>query len=197
MTQSGAPAMAPTHLVTSGGWLLACTGKGAYGFDLKSNWSAIPSNTEPIGLFQGQDCVWGSSYSDPLVRWDQPSAKSKSYQPDPKTVLKTVDCYANFVVQHGRQVWIGGNTRKKIKLSGLYRFDLDTSKLDEFTPADGFKTRYYHLIHDGLCIDRHLWLATSEGLCRVTPLGKGVKAAPPAEERPPMDALPEEEMAAK
>ena len=48
-----------------------------------------------------------------------------------------------------------------------------------FTPADGFKTIHAHSIFDGLWLRDRLWLATSSGLCVVTPReGKRTKEMP-------------------
>ncbi len=74
-----------------------------------------------------------------------------------------------FVAERGDEVWFGGHPWDTFISSGLYRFHRKTGAFHKFSPRDGFKAAQTSVVYDGLWVRDQLWLATSQGLCVVTP----------------------------
>ena len=181
-----APRVAPTHLVitatpTSAASLLARAADGVYELSLADkSWTQhrpdpqLRLNGIPR-LFQGRDAegkprVWSSHYGREIGLWPPSVEQEEQFKAawilhPPKQAGYQID----FAVEHGDEIWFGGQPWKQLTSSGLYRFNLKTGEFHVFKPSDGFKAIANHVIFDGLWWQDQLWLATYGGLCTVTP----------------------------
>ena len=185
-----APAVGPTHIVVSGDVLLARTPQLIHRWSFRDqNWSTAVDPCRPK-LFAGTSAIWASGNGQELKRWGDSAAESQRFhaawyqRENLKDYLLnyTTGTYAiSFVAEHGDEVWFGGQQFVPYVSSGVYRFNLKTGAFRRFGPGDGFKNTCYHAVFDGLWLEDRLWLATSEGLCRVTPRAGGSLPARPAE----------------
>ncbi|MBC7816756.1 MAG: hypothetical protein IAG10_07705, partial [Planctomycetaceae bacterium] len=171
-----APIVAPTHLVVTDKELLVRTLQTIHKWSWESKtWTLHPDEPNRLvaissRLFAGANGVWASNYGRELTRWNADEQASQIFKPAWYFVPTVKAGYlVNFVAQHGDEVWFGGTAWSDFISSGLYRIHLKTGAFHKFTPADGFETTREHGISDGLWLGDRLWLATSSGLCVVTP----------------------------
>ena len=174
--EPNAPTVAPTHLVVTDKELLVRTLTTIHKWSWESqSWTLHPDEPNRLvaissRLFAGTNGVWASNYGRELTRWNADEQTNQLFKPAWYFMPTTKAGYlVNFVAQHGDEVWFGGTAWSDFISSGLYRIHLKTGAFHKFTPADGFETTPEHGISDGLWLGDRLWLATSSGLCVVTP----------------------------
>ncbi len=171
-----APTAAPTHLMVTDKELLARTLMTVHRWSWETQtWTKLVNRTRgALGiawrLFAGKSGIWASCYGRELTRWEADDETNSVFKPSWYFVPGTKAGYlVNFVAERGDEVWFGGGQWEHFNSSGLYRINPKTGVFHKFGPADGFKTVHAHSIFDGLWLGDRLWLATSNGLCVVTP----------------------------
>ncbi len=169
-----APAVAPTHIVVTEEVLLARSTEAVYEWSfVQQKWTRPTIGPTKLGvaplLFAGKESVWASSMGYELLPWQGTKQQNELFKPTWFSGRFKAGYTVRFVSQRGDEVWFGGAPWERFVSSGLYRFNLETGAFDKFAPADGFRASRSHDVYDGLWLDDRLWLATSEGLCNLTP----------------------------
>ena len=171
-----APRVAPTHLVVDDKRLLARTLEAIHERSSENGkWTLHKAdpNRRPVitpRVFAGATHIWASNYGRELMNWDADAPANQFFQPAWYDQPGTKAGYlVNFVAERGEEVWFGGQPWDQFVSSGLYRFNRKSGAFQRFSPRDGFQTVYTQSISDGVWLRDRLWLATSSGLCVVTP----------------------------
>ena len=192
--QPSAPPAAPTDIVVTDKLLMARTQHEIYQWSPASrswqvqdvrSYRAYPT-LYPPRLFLAGGTVWASCQLRELNRWgDSPEEnaqfKAAWYLPENNRGyimnITKPGYMVDFLATRGVEVWFGGDPYVPFVSSGLFRFNLKSGEFYKFGPADGFKvTRNWHQVFAGQWVGPRLWLATSEGLCRVSPRLGGAAA---------------------
>jgi len=162
-----APRIAPTHIIVGATTLLASTGQAVHEFSAATQkWIQHPIKA---AIFPGTNSVWTSSQRHELERWGRTKVDNSLFEPAWYRGRYKPGYSVHFLAERGEEVWFGGDPWEQFSSSGLYRFNLKTRAFHKFSPRDGFKATRRHIVYDGLWIGDDLWLATTSGLCVVTP----------------------------
>jgi len=163
---SGAPRTSLYHLTTDGKKLYGVN-KGLYDLDLSTDVWQRRKGT--MFIQHGPSGLWGSSSGKELFLVGASQEKNARFKQAwfPRGQGKAGYSLA-FATERDGQVWFGGYPWRRFKSSGLYRMDLKTGEFKIYGPRDGFYVGTLYQCYDGVWLGDQLWLATSDGLAKVT-----------------------------
>jgi tetratricopeptide (TPR) repeat protein len=172
-----APRAAPTQIVLTSTRLLARTHREIHerprtGGDWSRSEAAPPSRVTPAiapDVFAAGDTVWASNYGRELFLFDGDTQTNRRFESAWFPAGRQKAGYRlTFVSERGDDVWFAGDPWERFQSAGLYRLNRQTGAFVKFGPRDGFPPHLTR-IHAGVWIGEQLWLATSAGVCVVTP----------------------------
>lgn len=173
--EPNAPRTRPTQLLATDMELIAaCQGLIHRWSWEEKRWAIDPpfkgDFSATLSVFSGPSGLWASVLGRELFLWNANDATNQTFQPAWHQKPQTRAGYpVSFVVEHADDIWFGGESIEPLVSSGLYRFNRKTQTFKRYTPTDGFASVPLHNVYDAVWLNGRLWLATSHGLCCVTP----------------------------
>jgi len=175
----GAPVTAPSSLVALPDRVLAGTGPGVVEFLVEdSRWNLL-HRTESLRLFAGESQVWTSQPGREILPLELAVLDRRTQAGDRRVLPFQAAWYpaglamsgytVNSVLERNGMLWLAGSYWQPFASSGFYRLDPVEGEFVRFGPGDGFRIGHPETVYAGVLADGSFWLATSGGLCRVTP----------------------------